>query len=48
MHRHDAIIRGGHVIVPANGLGSGLDIALRDGRISAIEPFIDPGLADTV
>ncbi len=47
MRKHDAIIRGGHVIDPANGLDAVLDIGLRDGRISAIEPSIDPELADT-
>ena len=48
MRNHDAIIRGGHVIDPANGLDAVLDIGIRDGRISAIEPSIDPELADTI
>lgn len=47
MHKHDAIICGGHVIDPANGLDAVLDIGIRDGRISEIKPSIDPGEANT-
>jgi dihydroorotase len=48
MRNHDAIIRGGHVIDPANGLDAVLDIGLRDGRISTIEPSIDPERAGRI
>jgi len=47
MRKHDSIIRGGRVIDPANGVDAILDIAIRGGRIAAIQPSIDPELADT-
>ena len=48
MSKHDLMIRGGHVIDPANGLDAMLDIGIRNGRISAIEPSIDPERADRI
>ena len=47
MRKYDLIIRGGHVVDPANGLDAVLDIGIRDGRISTIEGSIDPELAHT-
>jgi len=47
MCKHDSIIRGGRVIDPANGVDAILDIGIRGGRIAAIQPSIDPELADT-
>src|SRR5262245_5527098 len=41
MRKHDLIIRGGHVIDPANHLDAILDVGIRDGRISAVERSID-------
>jgi dihydroorotase len=47
MRKYDSIIRGGHVIDPANDVDAVLDIGIREGRISTIERSIDPELADT-
>lgn len=37
---YDAILRGGRVIDPANGLDGVMDVALADGRIARVEPTI--------
>jgi len=42
---HDLLLKGGHVIDPANAIDSTMDIAFADGKISALEPRIDPGTA---
>jgi len=46
MRKLELIIRGGHVIDPANHVDAVLDIGVCDGRISAIEHSIDPELGD--
>ena len=46
MDKYDAIIRGGRVIDPANGLDAVLDIGVRGGLISAVERSIAPELAE--
>lgn len=42
---YDLLVRGGHVIDPANGIDAPADIALRDGRIALVAPSIDPATA---
>ncbi|HEY8457771.1 MAG TPA: amidohydrolase/deacetylase family metallohydrolase [Actinopolymorphaceae bacterium] len=42
---YDLILRGGRVISPANGIDAVLDVAVRDGRIVAIEKDIVPSSA---
>jgi dihydroorotase len=37
---HDLVIRGGTVIDPASGLHARRDVAVRDGRIAAVEPSV--------
>jgi len=37
---YDLVIAGGHVIDPANGLSGRFDVAVKDGRIAAVEPSI--------
>jgi dihydroorotase len=38
--RYDTLLRGGRVIDPAQGLDGRYDVAIRDGRIAAVEPEI--------
>jgi dihydroorotase len=40
---YDAVVRGGRVIDPANGVDGVFDIAIRKGRIAAIAPALEPG-----
>src|SRR5690606_36305906 len=42
---YDLILRGGRVISPADGIDAVLDVAVRDGRIVAIEKDIVPSSA---
>jgi dihydroorotase len=44
----DLLIRGGHVIDPANDLDAPADVAIRDGRIAAVAPSLDPDQAREV
>ncbi|MGA8444492.1 MAG: amidohydrolase/deacetylase family metallohydrolase, partial [Roseiarcus sp.] len=37
---YDLLLRGGRVICPASGLDGNFDVAVRDGRIAAVEPSI--------
>ena len=37
---YDLLLRGGRVICPASGIDGVFDVAVRDGRIAAIEPSI--------
>lgn len=43
--RYDLVIAGGEVVDPSQGLRGRRDIAIRDGRIAAIEPAIPPARA---
>lgn len=43
--RHDLLLRGGHVVDPANGVNEVRDVAIRDGKIAAVAPGIDPASA---
>ncbi len=45
---YDLLIRGGHVIDPANNLNAPADVAIRNGRIAAVAKFIDPAQACAV
>ncbi len=47
-HRYDLLIAGGRVIDPAAGLDDIRDIAIKDTRIAAVEPAIDPAEARRV
>jgi dihydroorotase len=40
----DLLLRGGRVICPASGIDGVMDVAVRDGRIAAVEPRL--GLAN--
>jgi dihydroorotase len=44
----DLLLRGGHVVCPASGLNGVMDVAIRDGRIAAIQPNILPASAKEV
>ena len=44
----DTIIAGGEVIDPAAGFNGKLDIGIKQGRIAAVEPALDPQLATNV
>ena len=44
----DLLLRGGHVICPASGLNGTMDVAIRNGRIAAIQPNILPTSAKEV
>jgi dihydroorotase len=39
---YDLLLRGGHVICPASGHNGVMDVAVRDGRIAAVQPNILP------
>ncbi|HXG10731.1 MAG TPA: amidohydrolase/deacetylase family metallohydrolase [Gemmataceae bacterium] len=43
--KYDLLLRGGHVIDPRNKLSAVRDVAIRDGKIAAVAPQIDPALA---
>lgn len=45
---HDLLIRGGHVLDPGSGLDGPMDIGIAGGRITAVEPHIDPAGAAKV
>jgi dihydroorotase len=44
----DLLLRGGHVICPASRLDGVMDVAIRDGRIAAVQPDILPSSAKEV
>src|SRR5216683_6473559 len=44
----DLLLRGGHVICPASQLKGVMDVAIRDGRIAAVQPDILPSSAKEV
>jgi dihydroorotase len=45
---YDLLLRGGHVICPASGLNGVMDVAVRDGKIAAIQTDILPSSAKEV
>lgn len=42
--KYDIVLNNGTVVDPVNGISDRLDVAVDNGRISAVEPEIDPGL----
>ena len=42
---YDLVVSGGHVLDPGQGLDGSLAVGIRDGRIAALEPSIDPAEA---
>src|SRR5262249_28339525 len=40
--QYDLLLRGGHVIDPANAISTICDVAIRDGKIGAVAPRINP------
>jgi dihydroorotase len=42
---YDLVLRGGHVIDARNGISAVRDVAIKDGRIAAVSPGIDPRTA---
>jgi len=45
---YDLLLRGGHVICPASGIDGVMDVAVRDGRIAAVQANILPSAAKQV
>lgn len=45
---YDLVLRGGRVLDPGRGLDARLEIGIREGRIAAIEPALDPGAARVI
>jgi dihydroorotase len=45
---YDLLLRGGHVICPASGLNGVMDVAIRDGKIAAVQTDILPASAKDV
>ena len=43
--RFDLLLKGGHVIDPANNLDRKMDVAVAEGKIAAVKPDIAPALA---
>lgn len=43
--RYDLLIKNGHVIDPKNNINELRDVAIKDGKIAAVEKTIDPALA---
>jgi dihydroorotase len=44
----DLLLRGGHVIDPANNRNAIMDVAIKDGRVAQVAPKLDPGQAERV
>ncbi|MSQ43437.1 MAG: hypothetical protein EXR45_04420 [Chloroflexi bacterium] len=44
---YDLVLKGGHVIDPANGIDAVLDVAVKDGRIAAVGAHLDASHAET-
>src|SRR5258708_13469086 len=40
--RYGGLLRGGHVICPASGINGVMDVAVRDGKIAAVQKDILP------
>src|SRR5206468_2114751 len=43
--QYDLLLRGGHVIDAKNGLSAVRDVAMKDGRVAAVAPKLDPAAA---
>lgn len=43
--QYDLLLKGGHLIDPKNGIDGVRDVAIKDGRVSAVEAKIDPSAA---
>ncbi len=48
MPRFDLILRGGHVLDPANGRDGPYDVGIRLGQIESVEPELDSTDSDRV
>ena len=48
MPDYDLILKGGTVLDPRNGFDGSADLAVRNGKIEAVEPEIDLSRADEV
>jgi len=46
--RYDLLLKGGHIIDPANGLDANMDVAVSLGRIAAVEKDIPANQAGKV
>src|SRR5687768_5534247 len=46
--RYDLLLKGGHVIDARNGVSAVRDVAIKDGKIAAVSPAIDPARASRV
>jgi dihydroorotase len=46
--RYDLLLRGGHVVDAKNNVDTVRDVAVKDGRVAAVEARIDPALAAKV
>lgn len=44
--RYDLLLKGGHTICAKNGIDGRMDVAIRGGKIAALEADINPALAD--
>jgi len=44
--RYDLLLKNGHTICAKNSIDGHMDVAIRDGKIAALEADIDPALAD--
>ncbi len=42
---YDLLLKGGHVIDPANGVDAPRDVALTDGKVAAVAKDIPPAVA---
>ncbi|MFH1084200.1 MAG: amidohydrolase/deacetylase family metallohydrolase [Chloroflexota bacterium] len=42
---YDLLLKGGHVVDPKNSISRSMDVAIRDGRIAAVQPEIATALA---
>src|ERR1019366_4653664 len=42
---YSLLLRGGHLIDPKNNLDAVMDVAIRDGKVAAVAPQIDPARA---
>ena len=46
--RYDLVLKGGHVIDPKNGVDRVADVAIRGGRVAAVEPNLPATAANKV
>ena len=48
MARYDLILAGGTALDPKNGLDARADVGITDGKITSVEPELNPTSADDV